>query len=587
MTTPQAESVDLTFSIAERSTPLFPDVARANGIHLIGAPGTGKSRMMGRSLVLRDFIRGKPQVVFDVTGGTIDNFLDPLNRLAPDYERRWWEQYRQPLPAEWVQYVEQVLAQLTQRIIYVDLSGKEAVMPFPLLYRCSPEESLYEIAQRPIEVFARMDPDQARAPVEGMNSIRKIGTNVNMILAALGLQLTEAPDLIYHPEWWNQRFAEARAAYPEVAPAIATLKEFGKAKVDYRIRRADSFLTKLDPFLKDPAMRAMFGAALPGIDWQQVVDKRQTVLLDGRHVLGGEQLRFTLLWVFLYLLTFLKKRGAAGRQNPFGVVIDELSVLLGFATKQQTLMAEDIRLLVEVIGRNYGCWITLAHQNLSQIVDSTILNALMQMGTQCVGRVTNPDEAEYLARQFFQYDPYKVKKTERVWMKMDPIPMLAFFGGPEFATPKVIDHRTIEFSLDEQRVLSSYRFHELGRFQFLTKMATAEGDHAGAVHLMDFSALDPGQYPDEKCVADARRRLATRSGASQEAILAEINQRTHKPMNKKQVKAPQESARLPINSSPTYDTADNHLPVQPDPATPVSSTYARGEAHEPDEQVFQ
>lgn len=531
-------------SNAGRYPPLFPDAVRPNGVHIIGAPGAGKSRLLGRGPVFDDFIRGIPQVVFDLPGGTHDNFIDKVDRIVPDYERRWWEQYHQPLPSEWVCYLESVQALFAQRIVYVDMSGKQAVMPFPLIYRSSAEESFYEIAQRPIEVFARMDPDQARAPVEGLNSIRKLGTNINMILAALDLQITEAPELIYHPEWWSDRFVEARAAYPEVAPALAAMKEFGNNKLEYRVRRSDSLLTKIDMFLKDPWLRAMFGAAHPGLDWQQVIDKKQTVLLDFRKVDSAEQLRFSLLWVFLYLLTFLKKRGYAGRQKPFGVVIDELSVLLGYQTSQQALMAEDIRLLLEVIGRNYGCWITLAHQNLAQIVDPAILNALMQMGTQCIGVVTNPDEAEYLARRLFQYDPHKVKKTENVWMKLDPLPILTFLGAPEFAMPRVIDKRTIEYTIDEQRVLSSYALLELRKFQFLTKMPMAEGDLTGTVELMDLSSLDPGQYPNEERLAETRRRLAERSGFSKDELLAEIERRTHTLRSKKQVKAPIEPAKL-------------------------------------------
>ncbi len=81
-------------------------------------------------------------------------------------------------------------------------------------------------------------------------------------------------------------------------------------------------------------------------------------------------------------------------------------------------MAEDIEELVAVLARNYGVNVVIAHQNLSQ-VDEKINNVLMQMGTQMIGHLANPDDALYLARQFFHYEPYRVKKREPVWMNLE------------------------------------------------------------------------------------------------------------------------------------------------------------------------
>lgn len=562
--------------------PLFPQSVRPNGIHLIGAPGTGKSRLLGRGVALSDFISGMGQVIIDPAGGTIDNFLDPLNRIAPNFERCWWEQYRQPLPPEWVRYVEDVLERIAQRIIYVDMSGKDAIMPFPLYQRLSADESLSTIAQRPLEVIHRLDPNLESASVEGWNALFRIGQNAGMILTALQLPITEAPQLLNHPERWKTRFEQAKQGYPEVQSAIDFFLDFARHKPDFRVRRSDSFLSKIDLFLKDPRMRAMFGASTPGIDWQQVIDKRQTVLLDFRHEYTLAHRRFKLVWVFTNLLTFLISRGFTGRTQPLGLIIDELTQLIGFRTAHQSVMAEDIRVLLETVGRNYGAWTTLAHQNLSQIVEPAVLNSLMQMGTQCIGAVTNPDEAEYLARQLYKYEPYKVKKTERVWMKMEANPMLSFFGGPAFPMPKVIDYRTTEYSVDEQRILTSYTFRELGKFQFLTKVAADEGDVRGKVELRDFSFLDPGEYPNEELLAETRRRLAGRSGYTLENLLAEIEQRAHRQVTKKQVKDAQEPATLNTNNGTSTPPPKS---ITPEPSLPAA--HAVGETKDIHEQVWQ
>jgi hypothetical protein len=44
----------------------------------------------------------------------------------------------------------------------------------------------------------------------------------------------------------------------------------------------------------------MFGASQPGIKFDDVSAKQETVLLDFRHVLDPDLRRFLLLWVFTY-----------------------------------------------------------------------------------------------------------------------------------------------------------------------------------------------------------------------------------------------------------------------------------------------
>lgn len=97
------------------------DGARLNGIHILGGPGSGKSRLMGRVIAWMDFLRKVPLVMLDPTGGTWANFADRILRLPPEQQQRAW-----------------------QRVVYVDMSGTGShVMPIPLLYRLQTDESLY------------------------------------------------------------------------------------------------------------------------------------------------------------------------------------------------------------------------------------------------------------------------------------------------------------------------------------------------------------------------------------------------------------------------------------------------------------
>lgn len=532
-----------------RSTHAWiPDDARLNGVACLGGPGSGKSRLVGRLIAFLDFVRGIPVVILDPTGSTIDNFVHRLLLLPQTHQERLW-----------------------RRVIYVDMSGQEKIVPFPLYYRLSDTESLASVAKRFVETVRRLDPNLSNAAMEGWNAVSRLGTNAGMILAALGLQITEAEDLIRNPAQWRPRFDQALTAFPEVRPAVDFFLEWGndrKTKPDYRLRRSESFLSKIQLFQLDPTMRAMFGASAPGLNWAPLFHQGYTVLIDFRHELTEEYRRFKLLWVFMYLYTYLNARGPAGRTQPVSVVIDELTEFVNFrASDGKSVLADDLERLVSVIGRNYGVWLTLASQGLSQF-DERIQKMLGRMGSQIIGNTPDAEEAAYFARQLIPYDPYLLKKKERVWMKIDPMPIMTFFGGSEFPTPKVIDHRTIELSPAEQSLLGMRQFQELEKLTFLVKLATAEGNLAAPLQKMSIASIDAGLYPDPLHISQVRRLLSSRHGFEKDRLLAEIDKRLSWEVPKKQVKSPHESAKLNNSSTPDQDSA-NQLSVVPEPATPV------------------
>ena len=127
--------------------------ALLNKIHLMAEAGAGKSRWLGRCLTWQLFLYGIPTVVIDPTGGVVDNFFDKLIRLPREVQPSLWK-----------------------RVIYADLSGKGGYVPaFPLFYRLSEDDSLYDIAQRYVEVVERLDPYLKTASVMGLNAIINIG----------------------------------------------------------------------------------------------------------------------------------------------------------------------------------------------------------------------------------------------------------------------------------------------------------------------------------------------------------------------------------------------------------------------------
>ena len=68
-------------------------------------------------------------------------------------------------------------------------------LPFPLYYRLG-NETLYTIAQRYIDVIGKIDPDLRSASIEGFSAVKRVGSNVGMLLTAMECQITEAANLL-------------------------------------------------------------------------------------------------------------------------------------------------------------------------------------------------------------------------------------------------------------------------------------------------------------------------------------------------------------------------------------------------------
>jgi hypothetical protein len=470
----------------------LPDHSRNMGIHLLAGRGSGKSRLMGRVIGWQDFIRGVPLIILDPAGPTIDNLLDKLTRLPATTQTQLWP-----------------------RIVYVDMSGQgERIVPFPLLYRLG-NESSFAVSQRYLDTVRSVDPYLVTASVQGWNALWRIGTYAGMILSALGFQLTEAEDLLRNPEAWEPRFSHALALHPDLMPAVAffTTEYLSMSKRD-RDAFVSSYLTKITLFSLDPTLRAMFGADTPGINWSKVVRKRQAVLFDFRHVHDVEQRRFKMLWVFYYLMSFIKYRGA-GRHRPISLIVDELAALTHLQAGGESVFATVLDELINVYARNCMIWLCLAHQELFQL-EERIQKSLMSLGTQIIGVTSDMNAALALAKQLVPIDPYKIKRYEPVYSN--------YMGQST-----VIDERPVEFTLPEQQYLASYQFTRKRLFEFLVRPAAAEGDIATTLSAMSIKNLDKGQWVNEALVRQARAMLRQRTGVPIGDILSHIDTRIGRP----------------------------------------------------------
>jgi hypothetical protein len=200
------------------------------------------------------------------------------------------------------------------------------------------------------------------AQVQGWPPLHYVGSQTAIVLAALNYPLTFAQDLLRHPEAWEQegRFTEAVRRYPEAAPAVAFFREeYIPAGQANRRRLLNPYFDKIFTFTLDPNLRAMFGATKPGIDWEEVERKGQTILLDFRQEIDPELRRFKLLWVFSSLYEYIRLRGR--KEQPLGLIIDEFGSLCHKVPGGENPMATMLDEFINVYMRNHHIYFTYCH----------------------------------------------------------------------------------------------------------------------------------------------------------------------------------------------------------------------------------
>jgi hypothetical protein len=224
-------AVVVSVCLVEPQSRLISHSARAHGIAVIGAPGVGKSRLLGRVLAWGDFLSGILQLICDPISTTIDNFSHKLVtelHYLPESEQL---KYR-------------------ERIRYFDMSGKDGyVLPLPLYFRLGTERSLRKIAVRLPQLYRKSEPDLATRPIMGAAPLTRIGTYTGIVLAALGFQITEAESLLRHPTAWLDRFSQAEQRYSSAAEAVRFFRDdYCRMRPSERERLTTALLDRIFPF---------------------------------------------------------------------------------------------------------------------------------------------------------------------------------------------------------------------------------------------------------------------------------------------------------------------------------------------------
>ena len=461
---------------------------------ITGGSGSGKTLLAARHIVWPLFLGGRAVVAFDPLGTLSDVVI--------------WKFLMQPV--EWQR-------KNLHRIKYINKrpTKDENVIPTPLYYRMGDQDSLATVGRRPLDMFIKSDPSLANAPILGLNQLETVGTYVGMVCAALGLQITEVPNLLRNPKKWLEPISGAVKDYPYLSPALDYFSGLAQIKKrDSLEMQTRSFLSKIERFCLDPVTRAMYGASEPGIDWEKAVAEKWLILFDYRHVINTQERIFASQVDLNQLLEFIKYRGH-GRHQPIYMAIDELAALfpvVGLAAEQ---MAADLDALINQYARNYRLFLCpITTQELYQYSDyPKLAKTLLSMNTQFHGATSDPESALFLAERFYRFDPD--------WnRRLDPIYMSGFMGSI-----KIVDWTPVPYSVEEQLELRKQKFLDLELFQFYARISQQEGSAKAPLIKVNIRDLDRDLFPDFDMVKEARKLLTHQFGVDIQEALTEIDNR--------------------------------------------------------------
>jgi hypothetical protein len=545
--------------MVEPHSRLLSHSARARGIAVIGAPGVGKSRLLGRVLAWGDFLSGIPQLICDLIRLTIDSFLSKLVtelHFLPESEQH---QYR-------------------ERIRYFDMSGSDGyVLQLPLYFRLGTERSLREIAVRLPHLYRKSEPELATRPIMGAAPLTKIGTYTGILLSALGFQITEAESLLRHPTAWFDRFSLAEKRYPSAAEAVRFFRdEDCKLRPVERKRLTVALLDRIFPISLDKRLRATLGTSQPSLRFEDIAAKRQTILLDFRRVRDPDLRRFLLLWVFTYFYEWVKTRGRS--PQPFGLILDELVAMTQKVVAGENFFGQELAEFITQYQRSAQIWLSVAFQSPLQL-DEEVRETVLSLGTLILGQAPTTAAARVLAEYLCFPNPQRIKH-ERVFQRGP------YSCGGVTTTSKP-QKEPVFMPINEQLELYVQWIQRRRMYSFLLRPALSEGEISTEVHPIHIRDIDrdreTGEYrfPHEGLMEQFRATLAAKHGTPVQVLLAEQENRLQPPAARP---TPPQSAGGTHHSGTTSEKpapapAASDMAEELQPPAPVASGRQRQRRH--------
>jgi hypothetical protein len=358
--------------------PLFiPADMRALGCHIIGLPGQGKSRA-AEAMLRQDILEldGMPR------GGLL---IDPHGTLYGNL-LRW--------------YTVHALHRV-RKIRVLDPSDPRFIFHLnPLRRRQDVDPAV--VASAVVNAVLRVWCGDATATPQLRTTLK----HTFYTLSELELPLTRAADLLDLTDSTGLRsYASVHVSNPVVRQFW---RELSTLRLAQREERVGSAMRRLTEFLLPARVRAIFGDADRAIDWRQVMDDGEIVILNLAFDSGRlSEDEAQVIGVMILAEIFLACQGRPEGALPFYLYIDEC----------HRYLTEDLAKVI-VEGRKFGVHAgALIHQTLGQLREAGefVFSAVMAARTKIAFGGLEPDDAEYMARSVFrgQFDLSRDKERFR------------------------------------------------------------------------------------------------------------------------------------------------------------------------------
>lgn len=349
----------------DRRKVYLSDKDRSTHLQIIGATGTGKSKMM--EWMIREDILNRRGLCL----------IDPHASLYHDLIR-WMATKR-----------------LERKVILFDPGEEGWVFAFNPLHKTHVDLSFQmdSMVQACAKVWGDADLDQT--PL-----LKRCLRNIFYVLAEQGLTLVEALHLI------NESDSAIRQALTQKIADDYTRSQWQSYnQMSPREFREvfGSTQNRLIEFLGSERMRRILGQSQNTIDFRKIMDEGYIVLvnLSWGGTVSPQNAR--MLGTLLINDLFTAARGRPAGSRPFYLYIDEFAE---FANEDTAQILDQCR--------KWGLHLTIAHQHLEQLkrVDEKVYySVLTNAKTKLVFGGLTPDDAEVLAKQIFmgEFDIDEVK----------------------------------------------------------------------------------------------------------------------------------------------------------------------------------
>lgn len=345
---------------------------RSTHLHVIGQPGTGKSRAI-ESWFMQDVAAGHGVGVLDPHGELFDHLLAHVAQLAQEHP------------------------DIAERVIIVN-----------------PLDRTWTVGFNPLDKIEGISPERQAAflsdVVVKITRLESTGRTFRLLnftflaLSELGLTLMDLPRFLVEEEWREQLLLQV--SLTEILRYFHS--EFPKARGAVH-EWITPVLNRIGPLLFDPDLRLMY--SIPStIRFREILDRGMILLVNlSKGQLGEANSALLGAFIVAHIQKAALARVNGSLRRPFFLYLDEF----------QNYTTDNIKDILSE-SRKYALSLILAHQFLDQLAPDLLSAVLNTTGTLACFRVGYRDAA-FLSHEIFSPGTLMQTEPDLAFLRFGPV----------------------------------------------------------------------------------------------------------------------------------------------------------------------